>query len=124
MGGGRRGSPQTVLAVASIGVFMAYVDATIANIAIPNIARSFPSAHISGLSWVLNVYNLLLAMLLVPAGRLAGSFGRKRFFIAALVVFTVSSGGCAAAPSLGLLIFARALQAVAAAALIPTSIAI
>ncbi len=116
--------PQTVLLVASIGVFMAYVDATIANIAIPNIARSFIHAHLSGLSWVLNVYNIVLAALLVPAGRIADARGRKRFFVGALLVFTVSSAACAAAPTLGLLIAARALQAIGAAVLIPTSIAI
>jgi NTE family protein len=103
---------------------MAYVDATIANIAIPNIGHSFPGVHISGLSWVLNAYNIVLAALLVPAGRLADTLGRKRFFAGALVLFTISSAACAAAPSLGLLIAARAVQALGAAALIPTSIAI
>jgi NTE family protein len=116
--------PETVLLVASVGVFMAYVDATIANIAIPNIGHSFPGTRITGLSWVLNAYNIVLAAFLVPAGRLADALGRKRFFAGALIVFTISSGACAAAPSIGLLIAARAVQALGAAALIPTSIAI
>lgn len=117
-------NPQTVLLVASIGVFMAYVDATIANIAIPTIGQSFPDAHITGLSWVLNAYNIVLAALLVPVGRLADALGRKRFFAGGVILFTISSAACAAAPSLGLLIAARALQAVGAATMIPTSIAI
>src|ERR1700730_10712587 len=116
--------PQTVLLVASIGVFMAYVDATIANIAIPSIGLSFPGAQITGLSWVLNAYNIVLAALLVPAARLADTLGRKRFFTGGLILFTISSAACAAAPGLGLLIAARAVQALGAAALIPTSIAI
>ncbi len=119
-----RTRPQTVLMVASIGVFMAYVDATIANIAIPSIGRSFPHAGISGISWVLNAYNIVLAAFLVPAGRVADGLGRKRFFVVGLIMFTVSSCACAAAPSLGFLVAARAIQALGAAVLIPTSIAI
>ena len=66
----RRGpSPRTVLAIASLGAAVAFVDATIVNIAFPNIERSFTGTPISSLSWVLNAYNIVFAAFLVPAGR-------------------------------------------------------
>jgi predicted acylesterase/phospholipase RssA len=74
----RAPKPVTVPAVASLGVFMAFVDATIVNIAFPDIARSFPSVDISGLSWVLNAYNIAFAAFLVAAGRIADLVGRRR----------------------------------------------
>ena len=57
----RRPSPRTVLAIASLGVAVAFIDATIVNIAFPDIARSFPGTSFSALSWVLNAYNVVFA---------------------------------------------------------------
>src|SRR5918994_1683131 len=71
----RAPAPTTVLAVSSFGVFMAFVDATIVNIAFPDIAESFPETDISSLSWVLNAYNIVFAAFLVAAGRVAGLLG-------------------------------------------------
>ena len=93
----RAPAPGTVLAVSSLGVFMAFVDATIVNIAFPDIAESFPDAGISTLSWVLNAYNIVFAAFLVAAGRIADLLGRRRMFLLGLVVFTLASGLCAAA---------------------------
>ena len=59
--------PGVVLAVAGLGVFMAFLDATIVNVAFPAISRSFPDSSIAGLSWVLNVYNIVFAAFLVAA---------------------------------------------------------
>jgi NTE family protein len=117
-------SPQIVLAVASLGVFMAFLDATIVNIAFPSVERSFPHASFSGLSWVLNAYNIVFAALMVAAGRIADLLGRRRVFRWGLVLFTVASGGCAAAPSPAALIAARIVQAVGAAVLVPCSLAL
>src|SRR5215203_1445157 len=99
----RRRAPAatTVLAVSSLGVFMAFVDATIVNIAFPDIAESFPETSISSLTWVLNAYNIVFAAFLVAAGRIADLLGRRRVFLIGLVVFTFASGLCAAAPSAG-----------------------
>ena len=116
--------PRTVLAVASLGVFMAFVDATIVNIAFPSIERSFSDASLSSLSWILNAYNIVVAALLVGAGRIADLVGRRRAFRAGLVVFTVASGLCALAPSVLLLVLARILQAIGAAVLVPCSLAL
>jgi EmrB/QacA subfamily drug resistance transporter len=113
-----------VLAVAVIGTFMAFVDATIVNIAIPDIASEFPGAGLSSVSWVLNAYNILLAAFLVAGGQLADLLGRRRVFSLGLLLFTAASAACAAAPTLGLLVAARGLQAVGAALLVPSSLAI
>ncbi len=117
-------SPRTVLAVASLGGFMAFVDATIVNVAFPDVQTSFPDAPIGDLSWILNAYNIVFAALLVAAGKLADVLGRRRIYLGGLVVFTLASALCAAAPSLGALVGLRVLQAVGAALLVPSSLAL
>jgi EmrB/QacA subfamily drug resistance transporter len=119
---GRRSS--LVLAVTALGSFLPFLDATIVNIAFPAIRRSFPGTPLSELSWVLNAYNVVFAALLLPAGRLADLVGRRRLFNAGLLVFTVASALCAAAPSPAALVAARVVQAVGAAAIIPSSLAL
>ncbi len=120
----RISSPRAVLAVAVLGTFMAFVDATIVNIAIPNIARDFHATSLASVSWVLNAYNIVFAAFLVGGGQLADLLGRRRVFSIALVTFTLASALCAAAPSLGLLVAARIVQAAGAAMLVPSSLAI
>ena len=121
----RRGpQPRTVLAIASLGAAMAFVDATIVNIAFPDIARSFPDASFASLSWVLNAYNIVFAAFLVAAGRLADLVGRRRVFIGGLELFTVASALCAIAWSPGALTGFRVLQALGAALLVPSSLAL
>jgi EmrB/QacA subfamily drug resistance transporter len=115
-------APGTVLAVASLGVFMAFVDATIVNIAFPSIERSFPRSSLSGLSWVLNAYNIVFAAVMIGAGRIADLIGRRRVFRVGLVIFTVASGACALAPSPAVLILFRIVQAAGAAVLVPCSL--
>jgi NTE family protein len=116
--------PAVVLAVASMGLFMAFMDDTVVGIAFPNLVASFPRARLAELSWVLNSYNIAFAVLLVPAGRVADLVGRRRVFSAGLVVFTISSALCAAAPSIGMLIAVRALQGIGAALIVPSSLAL
>src|SRR3954462_12463037 len=113
-----------VLIVVSAAVFMASLDLFIVNIAFPAIARDFGGTSLASLSWILNAYAIVFAALLVPAGRTADRLGRKRSFVAGLVLFTAASALCAAAPSVELLVAARVLQAVGAASLFPTSLAL
>ena len=120
----RVSTPRAVLAVAVLGSFMAFVDATIVNIAVPNIAQHFPGSRLTSISWVLNAYNIVFAAFLVAGGQLADLLGRRRVFSLALILFTLSSVVCAVAPTLGVLIAARIAQAVGAAALVPSSLAI
>ena len=103
---------------------MAFVDATIVNIAFPDIARSYPSASIASLSWILNAYNIVFAAFLIPAGRLADLVGRRRVFTAGLALFTIASALCATAWSPGTLTAFRVLQALGAALLVPSSLAL
>jgi EmrB/QacA subfamily drug resistance transporter len=103
------------------GVLMSFLDLLIVNVAFPSIARHFGEPHVARLSWVLNAYTIVFAALLVPAGHWADRMGRKRSFLIGLAMFTVASALCAAAPSLGILIGARILQAAGAAQLLPAA---
>jgi EmrB/QacA subfamily drug resistance transporter len=111
-----------ILVVLAAVAFMAQLDLFIVNVAVPSIGSSFPGANLSAISWVLNAYAVVFAALLVPAGRLADHFGRRRFLLAGVAIFTLSSAICAVAPSLAVLIAGRALQAVGAALVVPTSL--
>jgi EmrB/QacA subfamily drug resistance transporter len=111
-------------ATLSVAVFISILDLFIVNIAFTDIEREWPDAGLSGLSWVLSAYAIVLAALLVPLGRVGDLVGRKRVFQAGLVVFVLGSALCAAAPSPELLIAARVLQGIGAAALTPTSLSL
>ena len=111
-----------VLAIASTAAFMAFLDVTIVNIAFPSMRASFVSVSLAHISWVLNAYNILFAAALVPAGRLADRFGRRRFFIAGILLFLAASALCGLAWNVDVLIAARAVQAVGGAILVPTSL--
>lgn len=113
-----------VLLTTSVAVFMALLDVTIVNIAFPDIRRSFPAESLAGLSWILNGYNVVFAAGLIPAGRLADRFGRRRFFLAGIGMFLIGSLVCAMAGSLGVLVAARVAQALGASVLMPTSLSL
>jgi EmrB/QacA subfamily drug resistance transporter len=113
-----------VLAVVSAAVFMASLDLFVVNVAFPDIQRDFGGASLANLSWVLNGYTIVFAALLVPLGRAADRVGRRRFFVGGLLLFVASSAAAAAAPSVAALVAARVVQAVGAAALMPTSLAL
>ena len=115
---------RTVLLVASFGAFLAFLDATIVNVAFPNIRESFPDSTISSLSWILNAYSIVFAAFLVVSGRLADLVGRRRTFTNGVLIFTIASVLCAVAPSVEILIAFRLLQALGAALLVPASLAL
>ena len=100
--------------IVCVGVFMSSLDLFIVNIAFPAIAEHFDDASLSSLSWILSAYAIVFASLLVPAGRWADAFGRKRAFLLGLGLFVLASAGCAVAPSVGLLVAARVVQAAGA----------
>src|ERR1019366_8953511 len=104
------------------GVVMSSLDLFIVNIAFPAIGRHFGGASLGTLSWILSGYAIVFAALLVPAGRWADAFGRKRAFLLGLGIFVVASAACAAAPSVGFLIAARVVQAAGGALMLPTSL--
>jgi EmrB/QacA subfamily drug resistance transporter len=117
-------NPWIVLASTSLAVFAVFLDTTILFVAFPSISAEFSSAAPSSLSWILNAYTIVFAALLIPAGRLADRVGRRRTFLTAAVLFTVASMLCGVAPTVVVLVAARILQAVAAAALVPASLAL
>ncbi len=112
-----------ILAAAVFGLFMAMLDATIVTIAIPTIEQSLHS-NIETVTWVLNSYSLAIAVLLIPAGRIADRWGRKKVFIAGLIIFSIFSLACGLAHDVNTLIALRAFQGVGAAIMMPVSLAI
>ena len=111
-----------VLLVSSLAVFMVFLDVTIVNIAFPAIRHTFTGTSLSDLSWVLNGYNVVVAALLVPAGRIADRLGRRRVFFVGLALFLLGSVMSGSASSAAMLIAARVVQALGGAALIPSSL--
>ncbi len=112
------------LGISSLAVLAAFLDTTVLFVAFPDIVSSFPDVAPAQLSWVLNAYTIVFAALLVPVGRLADRVGHKRAFLTGSAVFTVASVACGLAPSSELLIVFRIAQAVGAAALLPSSLAL
>jgi len=111
-----------VLLVTAVAVFMTFLDVTIVNIAFPDIHASFPGGSLGRLSWILNAYSIVFAAALVPAGRLADRFGRRRFFFLGVFVFLAASVVCGAAGSVEMLVAGRAVQALGGAMLVPASL--
>jgi EmrB/QacA subfamily drug resistance transporter len=116
------GGERLVLVATAMAAFMAFLDVTIVNVVLPAIHRAFSGTTLPDLSWVLNGYNVALAALLVPLGRLADLVGRSRMFLIGLVLFLVGSVLCGLALSAWTLVGARVLQATGGAILIPTSL--
>jgi EmrB/QacA subfamily drug resistance transporter len=115
--------PWRTFVMISIGVFASLLDLFIVNIAFPDIQRDFAGSSLSELSWVLNGYAVVFAALLVPAGRLADLYGRKRGFVVGMSLFVLASAACAVAPSTPVLIAGRVVQGAGAAILTPSSLA-
>jgi EmrB/QacA subfamily drug resistance transporter len=108
--------------IVCVGVFMASLDLFIVNIAFPAIQQHFRGASLGSLSWIVSGYAIVFAALLVPAGRWADAFGRKRAFLSGLGLFVLASAACALAPTVDVLVAARLLQAVGGALMVPTSL--
>ncbi len=112
-----------VLAVISFALFMILLDVTIVNIAIPHIMKSL-NAGLSSVEWVINVYTLVFAVLLLTMGKLGDLFGRKRLFMIGLAIFTLASLACSLSPNLAVLVLARGIQAIGSAAMMPATLSI
>jgi EmrB/QacA subfamily drug resistance transporter len=112
-----------VLVICCSSLLMVALDATIVNVALPSIHHAL-HAKLDGLQWIIDAYTLVIASLLVLAGSTADRIGRRRVFQIGLVVFTLGSALCAAAPTLGWLIAARVLQAIGGSMLNPVALSI
>jgi DHA2 family multidrug resistance protein len=116
-------NPWLIAVVVAMAAFMEVLDTSIANVALPYIAGNLGASNDQS-TWVLTSYLVSNAIVLPISGWLAGAIGRKRFFMACLGVFTISSLLCAVAPSLGLLLFFRVLQGAGGGGLQPMAQAI
>ncbi|MEV4255055.1 DHA2 family efflux MFS transporter permease subunit [Spirillospora sp. NPDC049652] len=118
-----RGNPWAVLLTLSLGFFMTLLDLTIVNVAIPSMIDKL-HASLDEVLWVTNAYILVLAVLLITAGRLGDLWGKKNLFIAGVVLFTLASLACGIAQDPTQLIAARAVQGLGAALLMPQTMSI
>jgi EmrB/QacA subfamily drug resistance transporter len=112
-----------VLLATILGSGMAFLDATVVNIALPHIGDEF-HASAASLQWVVNAYTLSLASLILLGGSLGDRFGRRRMFVLGAVWFAVASLLCGISPNVETMIAARALQGIGGALLAPGSLAI
>lgn len=117
-------SPWPVFWIASVAGFLVSLDATMLYSAFGALRAGFPDSSAADMSWVLNAYTVVYAAMLIPAGGLSDSHGRKRVFLLGVTVFIAASAACGLAGSVGWLIAARVLQAVGAALLTPASLSI
>ena len=112
-----------VLIVVCVAVFMLLLDITVVNVALPNIQRELHTSF-TDLQWVVDAYALTLAATMLNAGSLGDLLGRKRVFLVAIALFTISSALCGAATSPLFLILARGLQGIGGAGMFAVSLAI
>ncbi len=118
-----RSRRRLVLVICCMSLLIVGLDSTIVNVALPSIGRELHTP-ISGLQWTVDAYTLVLASLLMLSGSMADRFGRRRVFELGLVLFTLGSLLCSAAPSEGWLVVFRMLQAIGGSMLNPVAMSI
>jgi len=106
----------------ALGAFLVTANVSTMNVAFPDLEQTFVDTSRGSLTWVLNAYTIAFAALLIPAGRLADRFGRRRVFMIGLGVFALSSMLVGAAPNFSVVILARLIQGVGGALLTPASL--
>ena len=111
------------LAATILASSMAFVDSTVVNVAVPALETSF-QASLVDVQWVVESYGILLSALILAGGALGDSFGRRRIFLIGVGIFAIASTACGLASNIHQLIFARCVQGVGAALLVPGSLAI
>jgi EmrB/QacA subfamily drug resistance transporter len=105
------------------GACMLLIDVTIVNVALPDMARQLNTTF-SDLQWVIDLYALVLGALVLTVGAIADRFGRRRLYLIGLVLFAAASLTCGLAPNVGVLIAARGIQGLGAAAMFATTMAL
>ena len=117
-------SPWPVFWIASVAVFLVSLDTTMLFAAFRAVRAGFPGTSAADMSWVLNAYTVVYAAMLIPAGGLADTHGRKKVFLIGVTLFLAASAACGLAGSVAWLIAARVAQAIGAALLTPASLSI
>jgi EmrB/QacA subfamily drug resistance transporter len=110
--------------LAAGAAFLAMFDATVVNLVVPALARSYPAVPVPDLTWIITLYAVTFAALLAPAGRLADVVGRRALFLAGSGIFTAASLACAVSVNVPMLLVARGVQGAGAAAMVPASLSI
>ena len=111
-----------VLASLSLSVLLSSLGTSIANVALPTLAQAF-DASFQEVQWIVLAYLLAITTLIVSVGRLGDITGRRRLLLSGILVFTVASMLCGIAPTLPLLVAARAMQGIGAAAMMALTMA-
>src|SRR5689334_6849158 len=119
----KSGQGRWVLLATVLGSGVAFLDATVVNVALPTIGQEL-HATVAELQWIVNAYTLTLAGLILLGGSLGDRYGRRRVFVIGVIWFAVASALCAAAVDVQMLIAARALEGIGGALLTPGSLAI
>jgi len=119
----RRTSTIWTFAITSVALFMTTLDNLVVTTALP-VIRDDLHASLSGLEWTVNAYTLTFAVLLITGAALGDRFGRRRLFVIGLGIFTLASAAAALAPSIEVLIAARALQGLGGAIVTPLTLTI
>ncbi|WP_314414450.1 MFS transporter [Streptomyces kroppenstedtii] len=114
---------QLVLAICCMSLLIVSLDNTVLNVALPSMQKDL-HASLAGMQWTIDAYTLVLASLLMLAGSTADRIGRRKVFMAGLVVFTVGSVLCSLAPNLESLVAFRMIQAVGGSMLNPVAMSI
>ena len=117
----RRHGAAWAVVITSLALFMATLDNLVVTTALP-VIKAHLHAGLSGLEWTVNAYTLTFAVLLLTGAALGDRFGRRRMFVAGLVVFTGASAAAALSPSIGWLVAARAVQGMGGALIMPLSL--
>lgn len=112
---------RVVIVLALIAAFMVFVDGTIVHLTLAQLASHLDASR-AELEWAVNAYTLSFAAVMLGAGAITDTLGAKRAFVAGLLVFTIASAACAAAPTMGVLNAARLVQGVGAALLLPSAL--
>ena len=116
-------SGRIVLATTILGSSMAFIDGTVVNVALPALQNAF-RASIADVQWVVESYALMLAALLLVGGSLGDIFGRRKVYVLGVALFAAASAGCGLARNIDMLIWARSIQGIGAALLVPGSLAL
>jgi EmrB/QacA subfamily drug resistance transporter len=119
----RRPRPGRALAASVLGSSVAFIDGTVVNVALPSLQHDLASS-LAAMQWVVNAYLMLLGALVLVGGSLGDRLGQRTVFLWGIGLFTLASVACGLAPSVGVLVAARALQGIGAALLVPSSLAI
>src|SRR3954469_11347442 len=116
LAGGRRSG--LTVAVTAVAYFMVTLDALVVVTALPSIHREL-GGNVGTLQWTVNAYNMVFAAGIITAAALGDRLGRRRVYVAGLVLFTLASAACALAPNTSMLIAFRAVQGAGAAVIVP-----